>query len=158
MTIQSSSLNAFSVAPGQGRSPKPLNILGHHDIFVKLANCDTNGAVAIFQHPVPPMAGPPLHRHSREDEWFYVLDGEITVEVDGERMVLPAGGSAFVPRSTAHSFKNFGNTQAQILVMVTPGSFQHFFEKLSSLGSPDPTRLEQIAKEYGIEILGPPLS
>jgi quercetin dioxygenase-like cupin family protein len=81
MRIETSSLNAFSVAPEQGRSSKPLNILGL-DVFVKLANTDSNGAVAIFQHAVPPMGGPPLHRHSREDEWFYVLDGETTVEVD----------------------------------------------------------------------------
>jgi quercetin dioxygenase-like cupin family protein len=157
MGIQTSSLNAFSVAPEQGRSPKPLNILGS-DVLVKLANADTNGTVAVFQHPVPPMGGPPLHRHSREDEWFYVLDGEITVEVDGERMVLPAGGSAFAPRSTVHAFQNFGTTQARILVMVTPGGFHQFFEKLSALSSQDPARLDQIAKEYGIEILGPPLS
>ena len=50
------------------------------------------------------------------------------------------------------------NTQAQILVPVTPGGFHHFFEKLSSLSSPEPARLEQLAKEYGLEILGPPLS
>jgi quercetin dioxygenase-like cupin family protein len=148
------------VAPQQGRSSnssKPINILAL-DVLVKLANTDTNGAVAIFQHAAPPMGGPPLHRHSREDEWFYVLDGEITVEVDCGRMVLPGGGAAFAPRGTVHSFQNFSNTQAQILVMVTPGDIHHFFQKLSSLSSPDPARLEQLAKEYGIEILGPPLS
>jgi quercetin dioxygenase-like cupin family protein len=157
MGLQTSSPNAFSVAPEQGRSLKPLKILGL-DVLVKLANADTDGAVAIFQHPVPPMGGPPLHRHSREDEWFYVLDGEITVEVDSERMILPAGGSAFAPRGTVHAFQNFGTTQARILAMVTPGGFHQFFEKLSSLSSQDPARLDQIAKEYGIEILGPPLS
>ncbi len=157
MTIQSSSLNAFPVPPGKGRSPKPLIILGH-DVFVKLTNANSNGAVATFQHPVSPMGGPPLDRHSREDEWFYVLDGEITVEVDGERMLLPAGGSAFAPRDTVHAFQNFTNIQAQILIMVTPGGFHHFFEKLFSIQSSDPARLEPSAKEYGIEILGSPLS
>jgi len=105
MTVQSSSLSAFSVAPGRGRSPKPLSIFGH-DVFVKLANAGTDGAVAIIQHPAPPMGGPPLHRHSREDEWFCILRGEITFEIDGERIVLRAGGSAFAPRGTAHSFQN----------------------------------------------------
>jgi len=111
MTIQTRSLSAFAVAPKQGRSPKPLNILGD-EVFVKLANADTDGALALFEHPVQPMGGPPLHRHSREDEWFYVLRGEITVEIDGERMLLPAGGAAFAPRGTAHAFQSFGNTQA----------------------------------------------
>jgi uncharacterized cupin superfamily protein len=56
-----------------------------------------------------------------------LADGEITVDVDGERMVLPAAGSAFAPRGTVHAFQNFSNTQAQILVMVTPGGFHHFY-------------------------------
>jgi quercetin dioxygenase-like cupin family protein len=90
-TMQTTRLNPLSVAPEQGRLPEPLNILGL-DVSVKLTNTDTNGTVAIFQHAVPPMGGPPLHRHSRDDEWFYVLDGELTVEIDGERTVLPAGG------------------------------------------------------------------
>lgn len=52
-----------------------------------------------------------------------------------------------------HSFQNFSNTQAQILVMATPGGFHHFFEKLSSLQSQDPARLEQLAREYGSKSL-----
>ena len=79
-------------------------------------------------------------------------------EIDGERTMLPAGGSAFAPRGTAHSFQNFSNAEAQILVLITPGGFHQFFEKLSSLQSPDPAPIEQVAKEYRIEILGPPLS
>jgi uncharacterized cupin superfamily protein len=61
--------------------------------LVKLTNADTNGAAAIFYQTAPPMSGPRLHRHSREDEWFYVLDGEITVEIDGQRTILHPGGS-----------------------------------------------------------------
>jgi quercetin dioxygenase-like cupin family protein len=157
MTTQTSSPNAFSVAPGKGRWAKPLSILGS-DVFVKLTNADTDGVVAIFQHAVPPMGGPPLHRHSREDEWFYVVNGEMTFAVDGKRMILPAGGSAFASRGTVHSFQNFSNTPADILVVVIPGGFHHFFEKLSSLQLQDPVGLAEVAKEYGIEILGPPLS
>ena len=71
-------------------------------------------------------------------------------------MVLPAR-LGFCARGTAHSFQNFSNAQAQILVMVTPGGFHHFFKRLS-LQSQDPARLEQLAKEYGIETLGPPLA
>jgi hypothetical protein len=55
-----------------------------------------------------------------------------------------------------HPFQNFSDTQAQILVMVAPGGFHHFFEELSSLASPDPLALSSW-QEYGIEILGPPL-
>jgi uncharacterized cupin superfamily protein len=59
--------------------------------MVQVANVDTDGAVAIFTHAFAPMFGSPLHRHSREDEWLYVLDGQITVEIDGQRIVLRSG-------------------------------------------------------------------
>ena len=71
MTTNSTNLNAFALAARQARTPEPLDILGEK-VLVKLANADTNGAAAIFHLTVPPMSGPPVHRHSREDEWFYV--------------------------------------------------------------------------------------
>lgn len=130
--------------------------------MVKLANADTGGAAAIFHQTVPPMSGPPLHRHSREDEWFYVLEGEITAEIDGQRTILNAGGSAFAPRGTAHTLQNFSSGAAQMLVMVTPRGFQQFFEELSSLNkglsAADLVRTEQLARDFEIELLGPPLS
>ena len=84
---------------------------------MKLTNADTNGAAAVFHLTVPPMSGPPRHRHSREDEWFYVLDGEITAEIDGQRSVLHAGGSGFASRGTAHTFQNFGDAFSHRVVV-----------------------------------------
>ncbi len=161
MTMPSVKAEAFTLAAREGRTSEPLDILGQ-ECLVKLANADTNGAAAVFHLDAPPMSGPPLHRHSREDEWLYVLDGEVTVEVDGRRSVLSAGGSTFAPRGTAHTFQIFGPAAARILVMVTPGGFDHFFRALSALNkplpSPDFARSEQIMKEHGLEMLGPPLS
>jgi mannose-6-phosphate isomerase-like protein (cupin superfamily) len=161
MTIPSASLHSFALSAPEGRTAEPLDILGEQ-VLVKLAAADVNGAVAIFQQTVHPMSGPPLHRHSREDEWFYVLDGEITLEVDHRRTILYTGGSAFAPRGTAHTFKNFRDRTARILVTVTPGGgFNQFFEKLCELNkglpAPDLVRTEHLMNEYGIELLGPPL-
>jgi mannose-6-phosphate isomerase-like protein (cupin superfamily) len=161
MTTRDISLNAFALDAQEGRTRRPLNILGE-ETLVKLSNADTDGAVSIFQQSIPPLAGPPLHRHANEDEWFYVLEGQITVQIDGERSVLQGRGSLFAPRGTVHTFKNFGNVSVHILVLITPGRFQRFFEDLSALSegeaAPELARIEQLAKEYGIEILGPPLS
>jgi quercetin dioxygenase-like cupin family protein len=76
----------FRWSPDKGARREALDILGE-EVLVKLTNTDTNGAAAVFHLTVPPMSGPPLHRHSREDEWFYVLDGEITAEIDGQKTV-----------------------------------------------------------------------
>ena len=161
MTAPVSSLTAFSLGAEEGRSREPLDILGQLTL-VKLASTDTDGAAAVFHLTAPPMSGPPLHRHSREDEWLYILEGEITFEVDGKRFVLRDGGSAFAPRGTAHAYQNFTNATAKLLVMTTPGGFHEFFEALSAankgLSVPDFARSEQIMNEYGIEMLGPPLS
>jgi quercetin dioxygenase-like cupin family protein len=151
---------AFTLSPAESRVP-PLDILGE-PVLVKLSFADTNGNVAMFHVDVPHLSGPPLHRHSREDEWFYVLDGEIILEVDGQRFTLQPGDSAFARRGTAHAYQNFSNARARMLVMVTPANFQHFFEQLSALNSglpsPDFAGTERLMNEFGMELLGPPLS
>jgi quercetin dioxygenase-like cupin family protein len=83
---------------------RELDVLGEPGL-VKLAGADTGGAVAVVHLTVPKLSGPPLHRHSREDEWFYVPNGELTWEVDGQRFTGGAGASAFAPRGTAHAFQ-----------------------------------------------------
>jgi mannose-6-phosphate isomerase-like protein (cupin superfamily) len=154
-------LQAIILSALEGRTPEPLDILGQA-CLVKLANADTNGTSAVFHLDAPPMSGPPLHRHSREDEWLYVLDGEVTVVVDGHRSVLGTGASAFAPRGTAHTFQIFGRASAQLLVLVTPGGFNQFMEPVSALNkplsAPDLAGTERIMNEYGLELLGPPLS
>jgi quercetin dioxygenase-like cupin family protein len=161
MTTQSIAVKSFALSAEEGRTPQPLNILGA-EMLAKLTNDDTDGTVAIFYQNVPPMSGPPLHRHSREDEWFYVLEGQITMQVDGQQTIVRAGGSAFAPRGTVHTFHNFGPAPARHLVMVTPGGFQRFFEELALLNrglpAPDLARVEQLMNEYGVELVGPPLS
>lgn len=162
MTIQAAKVSAFSVAPGEGRTSEPLDILGE-PALVKLAESDTDGAAAVFHLTVPKMTGPPLHRHSREDEWFYVLDGVVTFQIDGERFTLSQGGSAFANRGTVHAFQNFATDTAKMLVMTTPGvNFNQFFIALSDcnkgLPVPDFQRSEMIMNEYGIDLVGPPLS
>jgi glyoxylate utilization-related uncharacterized protein len=131
-------------------------------VLVKLANADTRGAVAIFRHAVAPMSGPPLHRHSREDEWFYVLNGELTLESDGQRIVLRRGGSAFAPRGTVHTYQNFDVQPRRswfwLLRAASTNSLKTSPCFTKQRSASNPAEIEPIAKKYGIEILGPPLS
>jgi|SRR5215468_1851665 len=162
MTTRGIALKSFALDAQEGRTQQPIDVLGS-EMLVKLADQDSGGGnLAIFHQNVPPMSGPPLHRHSREDEWFYNLEGQVTFQVDGKQIILRAGASAFTPRGTTHTFQNFGPATARMLVIVTPGSFQRFFEELSSvnrgLSTPDLVRTERLMKEYGVEPLGPPLS
>jgi quercetin dioxygenase-like cupin family protein len=161
MTLTEQKLKTLVLGPQDHRSTEMLDILGQ-PAMVKLAGSDTNDAVAVLHVTVPKMSGPPLHRHSREDEWFYVLDGEVTFEVDGQRLQTVSGCSAFAPRGTVHTFQNFSDTTAHMIVLVTPAGLDRFFEEVTTLNKglsqPDLAGTEKLMNNYGVEMLGPPLT
>ena len=145
--------------PGQGRT---VAVVG--DVYRFLATGeDTNGKYALWEAVVPPGGGPPPHVHSREEEGFFVLEGEITFTVKGERIVAQAGTFANMPVGTPHSFKNESDRPARMLISVAPaGLEQMFFEVGVPLAegattTAPPTKAEidkmvAVAPRYGIEI------
>jgi quercetin dioxygenase-like cupin family protein len=161
VNTQSIAVKSFALSAAEGRTQQPLNILDA-EMLAKLRNDNTNDTVAISLQNVPPISGPQLHRRSPEGEWFYLLDGQITIEVDGQQTILRAGGSAFAVRGIIHTFQKFGPAPARHLVMVTPGVFPRFCEELTllnrGLAAPDLVRVEKLMNKYGVELLRPPLS
>jgi len=128
---------------------------------------DTGGAYAMWEAIVPPGGGPPPHTHSREEEAFYVMEGEITFQIGDECVVATAGMFANMSVGTPHSFRNESNRPARMLISVAPAGLEEmFFECGVSVASgattaPPPTRAEiekllEIAPRYGIEIRLPP--
>jgi inner membrane protein len=75
MTDRRTTARPFTLAADEGRTETPLNVVGEPTL-VKVSAADSNGALAMFHLTAPPLTGPPLHVHTREDETFYVLDGE----------------------------------------------------------------------------------
>jgi quercetin dioxygenase-like cupin family protein len=134
--------------------------------IVKASAETTGGQMAVLEQLAPRGAGSPLHVHRNEDEWFYVIEGELTLWVGGAVIELPAGGFAFGPRDIPHTF-TVSSEEARFLLGVQPGGFEGFVRALSepaqSLTIPpaatEPPDMEVLAKtaaEYGLEILGPP--
>lgn len=121
-------LKTLVLEPHEYRLGGLLDILGEPGM-VKLAGADTGSEVAVLHFRVPKLTAPPLHLHSREDEWFWVLEGDLTWEVDGQRYRGGAGASAFAPRGMAHAYQNFREEEARLLVMVTPAGLDRFFER-----------------------------
>src|SRR5437764_8024851 len=128
---------------------------------------DTNGTYALWEAIVPPGGGPPPHVHSREEEGFYVLEGEITFTVNGERVVAKSGTFANMPVGTPHSFKNEGDRPARVLISVAPAGLEEMFFEVGvplaqgATTAPPPTkdeieRLLAVAPRYGVEIKLPP--
>jgi quercetin dioxygenase-like cupin family protein len=102
--------------PTEGRT---IAVSGDVYRFLALGE-DTDGKYALWETIVPPGGGPPPHVHSREEEGFYVLEGDITFQIDGERFVAAAGTFANMSVGTPHSLKNESDRPAKMLVSVAP--------------------------------------
>ena len=145
--------------PNEGRT---IAVVG--DVYRFLApGEETEGKYAMWEAIVPPGGGPPPHIHSREEESFYILEGEITFHVGDERIVATAGTFANMPVGSLHSFKNETDKTARMILSVAPaGLEQMFFEvgvplKEGSTEALPPTKQEiekllAVAPNYGIEI------
>src|SRR5262245_25318316 len=109
--------------PTEGRT-----IVAAGDVYRFLAvGEETNVKYAMWEAIVPPGGGPPPHLHTREEEGFYILDGEITYQIGGQRIVATAGMFANMPVGTPHSFKNETNRTAKMLISVAPAGFENMF-------------------------------
>lgn len=145
------------VAPREGRTGNPLTI-GGQEIFVKVAGADTNDGMSVMFHTVPPMTGPPLHQHEREDELFYIVEGELTFQVDGNRTLAKTGTTLFAPRLTVHAFQNFTQSTARVLITFAPGGVDRMFVEAAALTGENVTaQFGPIGARYGVTVKGPPL-
>lgn len=90
---------------------------------------DTGGGLTVYEIQFPPDSGPPLHVHQREDEYFYVLEGVLSVRMGEEEFEAAAGSLVFQPRGIPHTFRSSGEG-ARALLMVTPSGFEGFFRAM----------------------------
>jgi quercetin dioxygenase-like cupin family protein len=133
---------------------------------IKASADSTDGRVGIIEQLAPRGSGSPLHVHHREDEWFYVLEGELTFWVGGAVTVAPAGSFVFGPRDIPHTFI-VSSDQARFLLVTEPAGFEGFMraggvpaERLeippAPAEPPDVEGLTRLAASFGMEIVGPP--
>lgn len=100
------------------------------DTYTFKGTTENTGGALLFEACVPPQSGPLPHIHHREDEAFYVLEGDIEV-LEGDRtFVAGAGSFVFLPRGVVHGFKNVGAQPARMLIMATPAGLEKFFEEV----------------------------
>ncbi len=121
----------------------------------------TNGAAFAMENLSAPGSGPPLHRHAREDEHFYVIEGHAKFVVNGVEHRVAAGGYAFAPRGSVHTFVSVGPGPLRMLVVCTPAGLEAPFrqaDRLAREGAATPDSLARTFAPFGIEFLGPPLS
>src|SRR5262245_23145884 len=152
-------MNTGVLKAGQG---KAYWVVG--DLYTVLASGeDTGGAYALIHAAVPPGGGPPPHIHRREDEAFYVLEGDLAFQADGQALSAAAGAWVTLPRGSLHTFRNNGATTASMLIVVTPAGLEKFFAEVGQevsdrSAAPPPVtpadieKLLAVAPRYGMEL------
>jgi quercetin dioxygenase-like cupin family protein len=122
---------------------------------------ETRNTHFAFEAIEPPGGGPPLHTHASEEEFFLVLEGEMTFYVGGRVIRATEGQTAFVPRGVPHCFKNCSRRESRVLVVFTPGHIEGLFEYGNlPVGMPASddillARLSVLAPQFGLQMLGP---
>ena len=121
----------------------------------------TRGALGLIEHWEMPVGfATPHHTHHREDESFYIIEGEFAIICGGRWQKAGPGAFVYGPREIPHGFKVIGKSPARMLVLCTPAGFEHFMlEQATPIGEPpsppDMGTLITLAAKYGIDIHGP---
>ena len=133
-----------------------LNVLGDQ-VTLLAAGPDTGGTMTAVAVVAGPGSGPPPHTHVYA-EIFYVLDGSLTVEIDGERRTIGAGELAAVPGGAVHTYRNDSDEPARFLAVLHPAGHEQFFAELgvpldapAPAGPPDVEHVISVARRHGIE-------
>jgi mannose-6-phosphate isomerase-like protein (cupin superfamily) len=141
------------VGPTDGKAGS----LGSIGVRFLIDGDESDGDFSLVEHPMPPRAlAAPLHRHSREDEYSFVLEGRVGALLGDELVFGEPGDLVFKPRDQWHTFWNAGDTPARILEVISPAGFERFFDQLVDHGAdggpPDPDALLALAASYGLEM------
>jgi quercetin dioxygenase-like cupin family protein len=116
----------------------------------------TGGRFSVVEHPLPPRAlGAPLHTHANEDEYSYVLEGRVGVQLGDEVLEAGPGELILKPRGQRHAFWNAGDEPARLLEIISPAGFENYFREMAPLlGAPEPDEqaLGEVLARYELDL------
>jgi mannose-6-phosphate isomerase-like protein (cupin superfamily) len=143
---------AMVLGPADGKA----GFLGSIGVRFMVDAARSGGGFALVEHPMSPWAlAAPLHRHGREDEYSYVVEGQVGALLGDEVVVGGPGDLIFKPRGQWHTFWNAGEEPARILEVLSPAGFERFFDELVDLGGVTQAAPEVVAAlcaRYELEI------
>jgi quercetin dioxygenase-like cupin family protein len=149
---------SFVVKNGEDRFNEPLMFRGVNPNLVKVSARDTGGLYSMFEYEGLVKMGPDLHVHLKQDETFYVVEGEYLFQVGEERRILTAGDSIFLPRAIPHTWLQLSD-KGKLMYMLQPaGKMEEFFKTMNALTGPlSPEEYQKINLAHGMKRVGPPL-
>ncbi len=139
------------VGPADGKAGS----LGSIGVRFMIPGEDTEGGFSLVEHPMQPRhLAAPLHRHNREDEYSFVLEGKMGALLGDDVVEAGPGDLVYKPRGQWHTFWNAGDEQCRILEIIAPAGFEKFFEELVEAGgamAAGPSKLEELSVRYAID-------
>jgi mannose-6-phosphate isomerase-like protein (cupin superfamily) len=140
------------LGPTDGRA----GFLGSIGVRLMIDGSEADERFSLVEHPMSPRAlAAPLHRHNREDEYTFVLEGSVGALLGDEVVVAGPGDLVYKPRGQWHTFWNAGDTTARILEIISPAGFEGFFEELDALGGAvqaPPDALAALCARYELDM------
>jgi mannose-6-phosphate isomerase-like protein (cupin superfamily) len=128
--------------------------LGFSRILFKVLPRETSSGLFVIEHQNLVKGGPSLHLHFHQEEWFYVMEGEVDFQVGEKRFRLGPGDSAFGPRGIPHTFSHVGATPGRMLICFTPaGKMEEFFRAVAIPNGPGMT--PEMFARYDMQYIGP---
>lgn len=154
----------FVTGSDEGQAVWYLDVLGQ----IKAPSAATGGQLSVSEQLLPERSSPPMHVHHREDEAFYILEGELTCQAGDQILTATAGSFIWLPRDIPHCFR-VETATARILTLCVPGGFEEFFAAIGQpaaqltlppppAAAPDMDVMVGHARAYDVEILGPPMT
>lgn len=148
--VQETAVKVLGPAEGQA------GFLGSIGVRFMIDGPESDERFSLVEHPMGPHAlAAPLHRHTREDEYSYVLEGRMGALLGDQVVEAGPGTLVWKPRNQWHTFWNAGEEPARILEIISPAGFERFFAELVSFGGvagAEPQQLGELCDRYGLEM------
>jgi mannose-6-phosphate isomerase-like protein (cupin superfamily) len=130
--------------------------LGGIGVRFMIDGADAGERFSLVEHPMPPRAlAAPLHRHNNEDEYSFVLEGQLGALLGDDVVVAGPGDLVYKPRNQWHTFWNPGDEPARILEIISPAGFERFFDELVDMGgamNAEPAQFGALAARYNLDV------
>jgi mannose-6-phosphate isomerase-like protein (cupin superfamily) len=143
---------ATLVGPKDGK----LVFLTSIGVRFMLGSAESGGGFSLVEHPMSARAlAAPMHLHTREDEYSFVIEGRVGALLGDEVLEGGPGDLIVKPRNQWHTFWNAGDTTARILEIISPGGFEKYFEEVAELVASsgfDPAQMGEISQRYGLQV------
>lgn len=143
---------AHVLGPNEGKA----GFIGSIGVRFMIDGLESGGGFSLVEHPMSARAlAAPLHRHSREDEYSYVITGRVGALLGDEVVIGGPGDLIFKPRNQWHTFWNAGDEPARILEIISPAGFERYFAEIVAMGgsrAATPEMLADLSSRYGLEV------